>query len=95
MAGPEFSGHNMAEEHKKKKRKPRRITTTRHDDGTYSHEHMHDDGKHSMFAGTSANLDDVKQHMDDHFGGEPAEPAAEPAAPADGGGDGAAPLPGE
>lgn len=76
----------MAEEHKKKKRKPRRIITTRHDDGSYSHEHQHDDGKHNMFAGTSADLDDVKQHMDDHFGGgaavEPAPDAqAETAAP--------------
>jgi hypothetical protein len=59
----------MADEKKHKKRKPRRIITTRHDDNTYSHEHQHDDGKHSMFAGTSANVDDVKQHMDDNFGG--------------------------
>lgn len=72
----------MAEEHKKK-RKPRKIVTHRHDDGSYSHEHHHDDGKHAMFAGTSAHLDDVKQHMDDHFGGGAAEPAeGEAAAPA-------------
>lgn len=83
----------MAEEEKpehKKKRKPRRITTTRHDDGSFSHEHQHDDGKHNLFAGTSADVGDVKQHMDDHFGGEEGEAAA-PAAPA----DGAAPEPGE
>jgi hypothetical protein len=73
----------MADEKKHKKRKPRRIITTRHDDNTYSHEHQHDDGKHSMFAGTSANVDDVKQHMDDNFGGpdDAAEEAAEAAAP--------------
>ena len=74
----------MAEEHKKKKRKPRRIIVTRHDDDTYSHEHQHDGGEHNLFAGTSADLDDVKQHMDDHFGGgaaEPAEPAGDAAQP--------------
>jgi hypothetical protein len=76
----------MAEEHKKKKRKPRKIITTRHDDGTYSHEHMHDDGKHSLFAGTSQNVEDVQQHMADNFGGGAAEPepAAAEAAPAAG-----------
>jgi hypothetical protein len=76
----------MAEEHKKKKRKPRKIITTRHDDGTYSHEHMHDDGKHSLFAGTSQNVEDVQQHMADNFGGGAAEPepAAVEAAPAAG-----------
>lgn len=84
----------MAEEHKKKKRKPRQIITTRHDDGTYSHEHRHDDGKHAMFAGTSTTLDDVKQHMDDHFGGgaaPEAEPEAAPPAEAAGAGE----VPGE
>jgi hypothetical protein len=74
----------MAEEHKKK-HKPRTIITHRHDDNTFHHEHMHDDGKHSMFAGTSADVADVQQHMADHFGGgaeaeaEPAEAAAAPA----------------
>ena len=53
----------------KKKRKPRKIITTRHDDNTFSHEHQHDDGKHSMFAGTSADVADVQQHMADHLGG--------------------------
>jgi hypothetical protein len=76
----------MAEE-KKKKRRPRKIITTRHDDDTYSHEHMHDDGKHAAFAGTSQDVADVQQHMADHFGGggaEPAEAAAGPEAQADG-----------
>ena len=71
----------MAEEHKHKKRKPRKIITTRHDDGTYSHEHMHDDGKHNLFAGTSANMEDLHQHMDDHLGGGEAAPEAAAAAP--------------
>jgi hypothetical protein len=68
----------MAEK-KHKHRKPRKIITTRHDDGTYSHEHMHDDGNHALFAGTSADLSDVKQHMDDHFGGPQEGTAAESA----------------
>jgi hypothetical protein len=72
----------MAEEHKpehKKKRKPRTIVTHRHDDGSFHHEHMHDDGKHAMFAGTSQDVADVQQHMADHFGGGAAEAGAEPA----------------
>ena len=76
----------MAEEHKKK-HKPRTIITHRHDDNTYHHEHQHDDGKHSMFAGTSQDVADVQQHMADHFGGEESpEPGAaspEAAAPAE------------
>lgn len=84
----------MAEEHKgehKKKRKPRHILTTRHDDGSYSHEHIHDGKAEKVFAGTSAHLEDVKQHMDDHFGGGEAEPAAGPVAQADGAGPEAEP----
>ena len=75
----------MAEKHKKKK--PRHILTTRHDDGSYSHEHVHDGKSEKVFAGTSANLEDVNQHMQDHFGGaeEPAGGEAAPAAaPAEG-----------
>jgi hypothetical protein len=78
-------------EHKKKKRKPRRIVTTRHDDGSYSHEHYHDGDQHPQFAGTSQTMDDLKQHMEDHFGGgapadgdAPAAAAGEP----EGGGEG-------
>ena len=75
---------------KHKKRRPRQIITTRHDDGTYSHEHRHDDGKHNLFAGTSTNLEDVKQHIDDHFG-----PSAQPEAPeeqGEGGGPAGQPM---
>jgi hypothetical protein len=80
----------MAEEHKHKKRKPRTIITHRHEDNSFHHEHVHDDGKNSMFAGTSQDVGDVQQHMADHFGGaEPAEAEAAPAAAA-----GAAPEPG-
>jgi hypothetical protein len=79
----------MAEE-KHKKRKPRKIMTTRHDDNTYSHEHMHDDGKHAMFAGTSQDVADVQQHMADHFGG-PAQAEAAPEAAGAPAEDGAAP----
>ena len=84
----------MVEEHKpehKKKRKPRTIITHRHDDDTYHHEHVHDDGKHAMFAGTSQDVADVQQHMADHFGGGAQSTEAE-AAPA---GETAAPEPGE
>lgn len=77
----------MAEEHKKKRR-PRKIITTRHDDNTYSHEHLHDDGKHSQFAGTSSDVADVQQHMADHFGG-----GGEGESPAEGGGAPAAEAP--
>lgn len=75
----------MAEE-KHKKRKPRTIITHRHEDNSFHHEHVHDDGKNSMFAGTSQDVADVQQHMADHFGGG-AEASAEPeaaAAPAEG-----------
>ena len=69
---------------------PEGLITTRHDDNTFSHEHQHDDGKHSMFAGTSADVADVQQHMADHFGGAEAEaaPAEAAAAPAEGGAPG-------
>lgn len=76
----------MAEE-KHKKRKPRTIITHRHEDNSFHHEHVHDDGKNSMFAGTSQDVGDVQQHMADHFGGgaEAAEgEPAEAAAPAEG-----------
>ena len=79
----------MAEE-KHKKRKPRKIITTRHDDNTFSHEHQHDDGKHSMFAGTSQDVADVQQHMADHFGGGAEAEAAPEAAAAPA--EGAAPM---
>lgn len=71
-------------EHKPKhgKHKPRTIITHRHDDGTYSHEHLHDDGHPARYAGTSADLKDIDQHMQDHFGGGPEEAAAEPEAEA-------------
>lgn len=88
----------MAEEKKsesKKKAKPRRIVSTRHDDGSYSHEHYHDGKAEPHFAGTSQSLADLQQHMADNT--QFAEPAAgggaaagEPAA----GGGGGEPEPG-
>ena len=83
----------MAEEHKpeggkKGKKKPRRIVTTRHDDGSYAHEHFHDDKPNeAKFAGTSQSMEDLQQHMADHFGGGGAAAPAE-AEPAAGGGGG-------
>jgi len=83
----------MAEAEKKpaekKKAKPRRVMTTRHDDGSFSHEHHHDGDPHPKFAGTSKTLEDLQQHMADHFGGgaEPAAEGAPEAAAAGGGGE--------
>jgi hypothetical protein len=82
----------MAEK-KHNKKHPRRIVTTRHDDGSYSHEHHHDGDPQPKFAGTSQTMDDLKQHMEDHFGGG-GEPAAAEAAPAEPGAGGE-PEPGE
>lgn len=75
----------------KKKRKPHKIITTKAEDGTYGHEHVYHGDDRPVFAGTSQDTNDIKQHMEDHFGEEatpaaaPAEPAA--AAAAGGGGD--------
>lgn len=64
-------------------RKPHKIVTTQAEDKTFSHEH-HYHGQHEpVFAGTSQNMDDLKQHMEDHFGEGAAAPdgQAEAAAP--------------
>lgn len=72
----------MAEHEAKPKheggKKPRKhlhqIVTTRAHDGTFSHEHIYKANRHDhhseppVFAGTSANMEDLHQHMDDHFG---------------------------
>jgi len=66
-------------EHKKHK-KPHKIITTRAKDGSFGHDHVHIDehGHESapVFAGTSRDMDDLHQHMDDHFGGEEGGEAA-------------------
>lgn len=60
---------------KKKKLHLHQIITTRAKDGSFGHEHIykdHPDDIHSrppVFAGTSQDMDDLHQHMDDHFGG--------------------------
>lgn len=62
----------MAEKEKSKKhhkKVPHKIITTRAEDGSFGHEHIHHGSDRSVFAGTSQNLDDLKQHMQDHFGG--------------------------
>lgn len=75
-------------EHKPKHKKPHKIITTRAEDGSFGHEHVHKGESTPIFAGTSRDMNDLHQHMDDHFG-EPqeaaAEPAAAPAGPAPGG----------
>jgi hypothetical protein len=76
---------------KKKHKKPHKIITTRAQDGSFGHEHVHEGSDKPVFAGTSQNMDDLKQHMEDHFGGGAAEPAAEPDAAAAAPGDAAAP----
>ena len=59
----------------KKKLHLHQIVTTRAKDGTFGHEHIykdHPDDMHSkppVFAGTSQDMEDLHQHMDDHFGG--------------------------
>lgn len=73
----------------KKKREPHKIITTKAKDGSYGHEHVFEGSDRPVFAGTSRDMDDLKQHMEDHFGGGPAEAEEEaeeqPAASADNG----------
>jgi hypothetical protein len=82
-------------EHKPKKKHLHQIVTTQAHDGTFSHDHIYKDSKeaqHShppVFAGTSSNMDDLHQHMDDHFGPQANEEAEETqAGPASAGEDG-------
>lgn len=71
---------------KKPKKHLHQVITTQAHDGTFSHEHIYKDKKEDMhshppvFAGTSSDMDDLHQHMDDHFGpqtGGGEEPEAE------------------
>ena len=72
----------------KKKLHLHQIITTQAHDGTWSHEHVYKDKKEDMharppvFAGTSQDMDDLHQHVDDHWGpqagGEANEEHAEP-----------------
>jgi hypothetical protein len=69
---------------KKKKLHLHQIITTRAKDGSFGHEHIykeHPDDVHSrppVFAGTSQDMEDLHQHMDDHFGGGAEEGQGEP-----------------
>lgn len=80
----------------KKKKHLHQIITTRAHDGSFGHEHIYKDKKEDMhshppvFAGTSSNMEDLHQHMDDHFGGgdnEQAEEQGEGEQPGAGGGE--------
>lgn len=77
----------MAEEkhaHKKKHKGPHKMITTRAKDGSFGHEHIEHPGGTPVFAGTSRDLADLHQHMDDHYGSAPGggeEEEAEGAAP--------------
>jgi hypothetical protein len=57
---------------KKPKLKLRAITTTKADDGSYVHEHHYEGkgGEHHppRFGGTSSDMKDLHDHMEDHFG---------------------------
>lgn len=57
--------HSEAAKPKHKKR-PHQIITTRAKDGSFGHEHVGEDGK-KFFAGTSQDMADLHQHMDDHM----------------------------
>jgi hypothetical protein len=92
----------MAEEKPKsehgKKHKPKlhKIITTRAKDGSFGHEHLHEGSHEPVFAGTSRDMDDLHQHMDDHFGpggGETPAPEAAQAEAAPGGAPGGEPEP--
>lgn len=86
-------------EGKKHKKHLHQIITTQAHDGTFLHEHVYKDKKEDhhthppTFAGTSSNMEDLHQHMDDHFGpqasagGEEAEAAPEAEAEAAGQGE--------
>jgi len=68
-----------------KKKHLHQIVTTRAHDGSFGHEHIYKDkatDHHThppVFAGTSQDIEDVKQHMHDHFGEELQEAKAEKA----------------
>lgn len=56
----------------KKRMKLKSIRTTRADDGGFVHEHEYEDhnghGTPPRFGGVSSNMEDLHDHMDDHFG---------------------------
>jgi len=58
---------------KKEKLKLRAITTTKADDGSFIHEHHYEgkDGQRhpARFGGSSSNMQDLHDHMEDHMGG--------------------------
>jgi hypothetical protein len=58
----------------KKKKHLHQIITTQAHDGTWSHEHIYKDKKEDMhthppvFAGTSQSMEDLHDHVNDHWG---------------------------
>jgi hypothetical protein len=80
----EHGGKEGKREGGKKKLHLHQIVTTRAKDGSFGHEHIykeHADDVHSrppVFAGTSQDMEDLHQHMDDHFGGGSEQAQGEP-----------------
>jgi len=74
MAEKKEHEHEASHKGKAKKKHLHQIITTRARDGSFSHDHIykdHPEHPHShppVFAGTSQDVDDLKQHMEDHFG---------------------------
>jgi hypothetical protein len=64
--------HKGKEAGKKPKMKLHAITTTKADDGSFVHEHHYQgkNGEHHppRFGGTSSDMKDLHDHMEDHFG---------------------------
>jgi len=74
--GTEHEGKKPGAEGEKKAKKKHlhQIITTFAHDGTAGHEHVYKDKKEDhhthppVFAGTSSNMEDLHQHMEDHAG---------------------------
>lgn len=67
-------------EARKKKKHLHAITTTKAKDGSFVHEHHYKDSPDDektgkpVFGGTSATMEDLHAHMDDHLGAQQGEP---------------------
>jgi hypothetical protein len=67
-----------ASKDKKGKKHLRAITTHRAEDGGFIHEHHYTDADGQAlppsYGGVSSDMDDLHQHMQDHFGGDEENP---------------------